>query len=76
MSETIDDAVCDLMRRFGPDGHVDGHEEITRYIESLLTAEREGCVTAAETVAAGIAEDEGINVEIVAEVVAAIRARR
>jgi hypothetical protein len=34
--EEIRKAVCDLLHEYGPDGHVDGNEEITDYIVSLL----------------------------------------
>lgn len=34
--EEIDDMVCKIMVRFGPDGQVDGHDVITVYIVSLL----------------------------------------
>jgi len=34
--EEIDDAIFEIMREHGPDGHVDGHEIITKYICVLL----------------------------------------
>jgi hypothetical protein len=36
--DQIDDDVCELMRRFGPDRHIDGHDKITAYIANLLNA--------------------------------------
>lgn len=39
--ERIDDAVCSLLHHYGPDGHIDGHEEITAYICGLIQAERD-----------------------------------
>jgi hypothetical protein len=35
--EEVDDEVCRLMIRVGPDGHVDGHDDITDYIMSLFS---------------------------------------
>ena len=35
--ESIDDAVCHLMFTYGPDGHNDGHEMITLFIEHLMS---------------------------------------
>lgn len=34
--EQIEAHVIDLMREFGPDGHIDGYEEITGFVMSLL----------------------------------------
>ncbi len=34
--EEIDDVICDILMNDGPDGHVDGHEAITRFIDALL----------------------------------------
>jgi hypothetical protein len=34
--DEIDDVVCEIMRRDGPDMHVDGHEVITDFICELL----------------------------------------
>jgi len=36
---TIDDGVCFILRKYGPDRHVDGHEILTMYIERLLNGE-------------------------------------
>jgi hypothetical protein len=41
--EAIDDMVCELMMEYGPDGHVDGHERITDFIETLLADSTSGC---------------------------------
>lgn len=38
--EQIDDAIAELMMQFGPDGHCDGHEQITEYVVSLLAQEK------------------------------------
>ena len=46
--EQIDDEVCALLYHFGPDRHIDGHEEIAAYICGLISAERERCVKIAE----------------------------
>ena len=32
----IDEVVCEIMYKDGPDSHVDGHEVITEFIMSLL----------------------------------------
>lgn len=34
--EQIDDVVCEIMERDGPDRHVDGHEVITAFILALM----------------------------------------
>jgi hypothetical protein len=34
--EEIDQTVCEIMRRYGPDRHVDGHDYLTDYILRLL----------------------------------------
>ncbi len=34
--EEIDDVICKIMVRDGPDQHVDGHDVITDFIMSLL----------------------------------------
>lgn len=34
--DEIDDVVCDILLRDGPDGHIDGHEVITEFIVALL----------------------------------------
>lgn len=39
--EQIDDAICDILMKDGPDGHVDGHDKITDFIMEQLAAERE-----------------------------------
>jgi hypothetical protein len=44
--QEIDDKVCDLLIKYGPDGHVDGHERITQFICDLLDDEREELVEA------------------------------
>lgn len=52
----IDDAICDILIKHGPDGHVDGHEYLTEYVMKALTQaaapERERCARIAE-------EDDG-----------------
>jgi hypothetical protein len=35
---TVDAAICDLMTEHGPDGHIDGHEEIVNYLMAMLEA--------------------------------------
>lgn len=34
--DVVDDAVCEILLRHGPDGHLDGHEKITEFILNLL----------------------------------------
>lgn len=34
--EQIDDAICNIMMVYGPDEHVDGHEELTAFVVALL----------------------------------------
>ncbi len=34
--DEIDDVVCDILKKDGPDGHVDGHEVLTDFIVALL----------------------------------------
>ena len=38
----LDNAICDLMVKYGPDRHVDGHQVITRFIEELLKGKSVG----------------------------------
>ena len=40
--DEIDDIVCDIMRKFGPDGHVDGHDMLTSFIIRLCDEIRRG----------------------------------
>jgi hypothetical protein len=42
-TEQIDDEVCSLLYHFGPDRHIDGHDEITAYVCGVISAERERC---------------------------------
>lgn len=35
--EEIDDAVCEIMWKDGPDGHIDGHDIITEFIMALMS---------------------------------------
>jgi hypothetical protein len=42
MSDEIDTAIRDLMIKYGPDGHVDGHQLITRFIVELLKGKSVG----------------------------------
>lgn len=39
--DDIDDVVCEILHREGPDGHVDGHSVITAFIIALLDGEGE-----------------------------------
>lgn len=76
----IDDEVCSLLYRFGPDRHIDGHEEITAYVCGMISAEREACAKVADAVAeqAHIGYDPAMRdgIETGAEDIAsAIRAR-
>lgn len=41
--EQIDDEVCSILYHFGPDRHIDGHEEIAAYVCGVVSAERERC---------------------------------
>ena len=34
--DEIDDIICDILQKDGPDGHIDGHEVITSFIIALL----------------------------------------
>lgn len=34
--EEIDDVICKIMRRDGPDRHIDGHDIITDFIIALV----------------------------------------
>ena len=34
--ESIEDTICDILRREGPDGHVDGADVIAEYVVALL----------------------------------------
>jgi len=34
--EDVDKAICEIMVKYGPDRHVDGHKYITAYIMELL----------------------------------------
>lgn len=34
--EIIDSVIVEIMEKDGPDGHIDGHDVIVDYIESLL----------------------------------------
>jgi len=34
--EQIDDIICEIMINWGPDSHIDGHENITDFIMRLL----------------------------------------
>lgn len=40
-AEEIDDAICEIMMRDGPDGHIDGHRTITEFIIALRDGEGE-----------------------------------
>lgn len=53
--EKIDYHVVELMHRYGPDGHVDGHDVIAQYIVHLL---KWGCPEAAFNKAKSFAETE------------------
>lgn len=33
--EEIDDVVCFILKHDGPDGHIDGHELITAFVEAV-----------------------------------------
>ncbi len=46
--EIVDDEICDLMIKHGPDGHIDGHDLITDYAMRLVAAEREACAKIAD----------------------------
>lgn len=37
--ETIDNAICDLLRVYGPDGHIDGSEKIAEFVFNLLNGD-------------------------------------
>jgi len=39
--EQIDDVVCEIMLRDGPDRHIDGHAMITEFIVALLAGNGE-----------------------------------
>ena len=34
--EQIDDVICEVMRRDGPDRHIDGHDVLTDFVVALL----------------------------------------
>ena len=34
--DEIEDAIIDILRRDGPDGHIDGYEIIADYVEAVL----------------------------------------
>lgn len=46
--EEIEDAVCDVMREYGPDGHIDGYDQLTDLVLEVRAAERERCAKIAE----------------------------
>lgn len=48
-TDEIEDAIFELMMRFGPNRQVEGSEQITAYIVGLLAAEREQCAKIAES---------------------------
>lgn len=68
-SETIDDAICDLLREHGPDGHIDGHEEITAYVLRLLVDERSRCAAIANAHPGACQSGCDTGREIAAEIV-------
>ena len=37
--EEIDDVVCEIMHRDGPDAHIDGHDLITDFIVAVMRGE-------------------------------------
>ena len=39
--DEIDDVICDIMMKDGPDGHIDGHEKITDFIVSIICGDGE-----------------------------------
>lgn len=51
----IDDAICDILRDHGPDGHIDGHHLLTRYVADSVNTERERCARIAHELAADVA---------------------
>lgn len=46
--EQIDDEICSLLYHFGPDRHIDGHDEISAYVCGMISAERERCAKIAD----------------------------
>lgn len=33
--EKLDDKICKLLIKYGPDSHIDGHEEITKFCKNF-----------------------------------------
>lgn len=40
-AEQIDDVICEIMSRDGPDGHLDGHATLTEFVLALLAGNGE-----------------------------------
>lgn len=34
--DEIDNIICDILQKDGPDGHIDGHEVVTSFILALM----------------------------------------
>ncbi len=48
IEEEISNAACEILREHGPDGHIDGHEQLTEFILTCIAAEREACAQLAQ----------------------------
>lgn len=69
---SIEDAVCEIMRRYGPDGQSWGSDIMTLYVGQRVAAEREMCAQIAD------ANEEGWRTGAYHcdHIAAAIRARK
>ena len=47
-AEEIDNDICELLYRHGPDRHIDGHWQIAEYVRGTIAAERESCAKIAK----------------------------